>query len=280
MLKSFYIVAYITVVMVLTVSGVRALIAGEAVLPIIALLLTTAPMALFFIRIMVLKDKARTSSTLPLVISLAAAGCALAVYGWTTQNPDMQTPLPVLSASVLLLVYIYWYSHLDRSGSQLEVGEKLPAFTLTSTEGDLIYSKSLVGSPVVLIFYRGNWCPLCMAQVKEMASAYNQLKAEGARVIFVSPQPQGHTKSLAEKFGAEGLEFMTDANNKTANALGIASKYGVPMGMQGLGYSSDTVLPTVIICDKDGTIIWTHETDNYRVRPEPQTYLAVLQNGG
>lgn len=52
------------------------------------------------------------------------------------------------------------------------------------------------------------------------------------------------------------------------------------MGMQMLGYDSDTVLPTVIITDKDGRIVWTHETDNYRVRPEPDTYLEVLRRHG
>jgi hypothetical protein len=36
-------------------------------------------------------------------------------------------------------------------------------------------------------------------------------------------------------------------------------------------------MPTVIIVDKEGKILWTHETDNYRVRPEPETFLQVLQ---
>jgi hypothetical protein len=50
------------------------------------------------------------------------------------------------------------------------------------------------------------------------------------------------------------------------------------MGMQALGYDSETVLPTVIITGTDGLILWVHETDNYRVRPEPETYLAVLRD--
>ena len=33
--------------------------------------------------------------------------------------------------------------------------------------------------------------------------------------------------------------------------------------MQLLGYDSDTVLPTVIITDQGGRILWAHETDNY-----------------
>jgi len=48
------------------------------------------------------------------------------------------------------------------------------------------------------------------------------------------------------------------------------------MGMHLLGYDCDTVLPTVIITDKGGRVLWAHETDNYRIRPEPGIYLAVL----
>ncbi|GAB4137003.1 MAG: hypothetical protein Kow00104_20510 [Rhodothalassiaceae bacterium] len=52
------------------------------------------------------------------------------------------------------------------------------------------------------------------------------------------------------------------------------------MGMQALGYASDTVLPTVVITGRGGTILWTHETDNYRVRPEPGTFLEILKQHG
>ena len=65
-----------------------------------------------------------------------------------------------------------------------------------------------------------------------------------------------------------------------ARTLGIENPNGLPMGMQVLGYDSETVLPTVIITGRDGKIIWTHETDNYRVRPEPDVFLDVLRRHG
>jgi hypothetical protein len=73
------------------------------------------------------------------------------------------------------------------------------------------------------------------------------------------------------------FDFLTDDGNRAAEKLGIAHRNGLPAGMQALGYAGDTVLPTVIITAKGGEILWVHETDNYRVRPEPQTYLGVLQ---
>ena len=73
------------------------------------------------------------------------------------------------------------------------------------------------------------------------------------------------------------FDFLTDEGNKAARILGIESENGIPLGMQMLGYDSETVLPTVIITDENGRVIWTHETDNYRVRPEPDVFLKVLR---
>ncbi|MBW2550119.1 MAG: hypothetical protein JRE73_04995 [Deltaproteobacteria bacterium] len=46
--------------------------------------------------------------------------------------------------------------------------------------------------------------------------------------------------------------------------------------MDTLGYDSDSVLPTVVITDPSRRIIFVDLTDNYRVRPEPSTFLAAL----
>ena len=98
----------------------------------------------------------------------------------------------------------------------------------------------------------------------------------GVRVALIAPQPHTKTISLAEKFGV-GFDFLTDESNVAARTLGIENPKGLPMGMQMLGYDSDTVMPTVIITDASGKILWTHETDNYRVRPAPEVFLEVLR---
>jgi len=115
-----------------------------------------------------------------------------------------------------------------------------------------------------------------MAQIKELASRYKDISALGVRVALISPQPHSNTEASAKKFGVE-FDFITDEDNAAARTLGIAQAHGLPMGMQMMGYDSETVLPTVVITDKNGKVIWTHETDNYRIRPEPDVYLDVLR---
>ncbi len=171
----------------------------------------------------------------------------------------------------------YWYSSFGRRHSrQLDVGQPLPVVEPKNTAGETISSASLADKPTVWIFYRGNWCPLCMAQIKEIAAQYQQIEELGVRVALVSPQPHKFTVGLAKKFDV-AFEFLTDEGNRAARTLGIDHDFGVPMGMQVLGYANETVMPTVIITDTGGQILWVDETDNYRVRPEPDLFLKVLR---
>jgi hypothetical protein len=70
---------------------------------------------------------------------------------------------------------------------------------------------------------------------------------------------------------------MTDSGNKVADALGIVSDFGIPTGFEALGYDTEAPMPTVIITNAEGQVVWADQTDNYRVRPEPSTFIGVLQ---
>jgi len=263
--------------MVITVYAVQRLLSSDDYLSWGGVLLVYAPFLLVLSWIMVFRKTARTSARFPALIVLAIAGVIASVYGYS-QGGNILAPALSLAGFAGFLIYDYWYSSFGhRHSSQIEVGQKLPAFNLRNTAGETITSASLTGKPTVWIFYRGNWCPLCMAQIKEVAAQYQQLEDLGVRVALISPQPHKYTVGLAKKFDV-AFNFLTDEGNRAAQTLGIANAFGVPMGMQVLGYDSETVLPTVIITDAGGNILWVDETDNYRVRPEPETYLAVLRN--
>ena len=111
--------------------------------------------------------------------------------------------------------------------------------------------------------------------IKEISAQYRELSERGVRVCLVSPQPQKHTESLAKRFEVP-FDFLRDRDNAAAKVLEIAAEHGVPAGMEMLGYEADTVLPTAVIVDKDGIIRFADLTDNYRVRPEPTTFIKVL----
>ncbi len=239
-------------------------------------LIASLPGTLFF-EALLFKPFARTSAHLTTITLLKAVGLMLTIL--VTINSNQSLYLPLILATVSFagwIVYDYWYSRFaDRSNKILQVGKQLPQLELQTSDGDSFNSDSLIGAPVLYIFYRGNWCPLCMAQIKEVAGEYQQLTSSGVKIALVSPQSHENTQQLAKRFNVPFL-FLVDQDNKVAKQLEILAPNGLPLGMQVLGYDSDTVMPTVLITDKNGKIIFADLTDNYRVRPEPQTFIDIL----
>jgi peroxiredoxin len=277
MLKSLYVSLYMMLAMAITVFAVRELMITDDYLTWGGVLLTTAPFVLVISWVMIVRNIPRTSARFPTLIVMGVVGVIFATRGYVLGASALAPAMAAIGLAGFL-IYDYWYSSFtDRHSESLDVGQALPVFELKNTAGQTVTSTSLTDKPAIWIFYRGNWCPLCMAQIRELATKYQQLKELGVRVALISPQPHKFTKGLAKKFDV-AFDFLTDDDNRAAKALGIASPNGIPMGMQALGYDSDTVLPTVIITDAGGRILWAHETDNYRIRPEPETYLAVLRD--
>lgn len=278
LLKSIFISSYMIAIMGIAGYAGWMLYQGESLMAWGGVLLTVAPILTVIMRAMMLKDMARTSAHFPLINLLGLAGTALAGFGGPSTGA---ATLLAVVGWVAFLLYSYWFStYGDRQPSmKLVVGSKLPHFTVRDVNDNIVSSAQLTNKPAILIFYRGNWCPFCTAQIKELMARYKQLDALGVRVALIAPQPHENTVGVSKTYDAK-FDFLTDEDNAAARTLGIEHRNGLPMGMQALGYDSDTVMPTVIITGEDGKIVWTHETDNYRVRPEPDTFLEVLRMHG
>lgn len=250
---------------------------GENPVAWIGVLLATGPSVIVIGSWMMFKNVARTSTHFPFINFLGIVGIGLSVWIWVEQSTLILPPTLALAGWLGFLLYAYWYSNLSRQPSTtLKVGAALPDFNLKDVDGQMVSSAQLTETPAILIFYRGNWCPLCIAQIKEIVDQYHKIENMGVRIALISPQPHSYTIALSKKFDVN-FDFLADEGNAAARTLGIDTQNGLPMGMQMLGYDSETVLPTVIITDENGKVIWTHETDNYRVRPEPDVFLEVLR---
>ena len=239
----------------------------------------TAPIAFFFMRLLGIKDVARTSANLPQLLMPAAFGSGLAL--WLPPAGIWPIVYALGLGAVGSVYYVFFYSRIDRSGAKIKAGDTLPDFTLYKTQGDTqgepLASNIIRQQPALLLFFRGNWCPLCMAQIKEIAASYKELDKRGVKVYLVSPQTEKQSRSLAKQFDAP-MEFMMDKDLQVAKQLGLMHESGTPAGM--VGYDSDTVMPTAILTDNNGTVIFADLTDNYRVRPEPQTFINMLDQHG
>lgn len=231
-------------------------------------LVAVAPLVLFMLSLAVVK-RARTSRNIYFVLACATAGTALSLAFFESPATWYALGLGLIPS----LVYVSWYSILDRSGSDaIRVGAHLPELDLRDARGNPVTQSD--GKAGVYMFIRGNWCPLCMAQVHEVAAQYRVLEARGAEVFLISPQPERQTQKLSKRFDAP-IRFCVDKDKRIAKRLGIEHIGGVPFGIPG-GYATDSVLPTVVITDRNRKIIFADMTDNYRVRPEVSTFLEAL----
>lgn len=74
----------------------------------------------------------------------------------------------------------------------LKVGDKAPAFALPDVlTGKTIKSADLLGSPVLLYFARGTWCPTCRRWMDQMAARLPELEKRGVRALAVVAQKPG-----------------------------------------------------------------------------------------
>lgn len=276
-LKSLFVTAYIVAGLAGVVAAVVRLSQDGLASPWLGALIACAGPTLFFTQIM-LMPRARTSPGLLALPIAGGLGTVLAVI-LGLAGAGTLAAAPVLVAAVVglggSLAYVHWYSRFGApANAALSVGARLPAFELVEY-GQRHRSSELTAKPALWIFYRGNWCPLCVAQIGEIAAQYRELARRGVQVYLVSPQPEANSQALAKRMDAP-MRFMTDPGNAAATVLGIVVKDGLPAGFQALGYDSDVPRPTVLISEAGGRLIHCDLTDNYRVRPEPASLFAVL----
>ena len=269
LLKSLYISTFITWLSLVSVYALIQIARGtEPLLSWAGLALAAfAPLA-FFIKAFLFKSP-RTPRH-PLEYSILSGLGLVMTIALSSRYGQAAGAIHVWAGITLLawLIYLRWYSVFRSRDTQLlKVGSQLPEFSLESLDGTTVSSRDFITRPHLLLFYRGNWCPFCTAQIEELAASYQRLEKMGLTVVLISPQPIEKNQRMATRFQIP-MVFLRDPDGMAAKQLGIKHEWGTPMGLQILGYESDSVLPTMLITDAKGSIIFSDQTDNYRVRPE------------
>ena len=225
---------------------------------------------------------ARTSANLPLMQLIGFVGLLISIYALISTDARTINTLAALLVCASGVLYVQWYirvfSIYNRKKSQtITKGQPLPDFPLERLDGTLISSTSFSGKNTLIIFFRGNWCALCMGQIKEIVNRADRLLEMDVKALFISNQSIEKSQQLtAELELPDHIEVMFDRDLRAAKSLEIEDVDGAPLGI--VGYPRDTVMATVIALDDQGRVIFGDETDNYRVRPHPDTFLPVFSN--
>jgi peroxiredoxin len=190
----------------------------------------------------------------------------------------------------------------------LPIGAAAPAFDLpaataaaltnSTPTGKLVHSSDLLSiGPLIVLFFRGRWCPYCMTQLEAWQAAYPAVREHGALLVGISPQLPRQNDFTVQHHNLT-FPLLSDAGSHLANAFRVA--YTVPEPMQ-QHYRSIMInipfingdqgpntwrLPIpatfVIKPTRDaantvtGTIAYAEAHADHRVRPDPQDVLATL----
>jgi len=144
-------------------------------------------------------------------------------------------------------------------------GDIAPDFTLSDNSGKQItLSEAVKNAPVVLVFYRGSWCPFCARQLADLRGLIKD--GEKTRLYAVSIDSADKSNGLIKKIENDGkgkinYAFLSDPQAKTIDAFGLRDPRYKDEAVNGIPY------PTVYVVGSDRKIVWTKLEKDYKNRP-------------
>lgn len=169
----------------------------------------------------------------------------------------------------------------------LPVGGVTPEFALRDHNGRKVRSADLLAlGPLVIKFFRGRWCPYCMAELTAWRDAYSTVRARGALLVAISPQTV-HQNDLLMQQHPLPFPVLSDEGSAVAARFGLA--YPIPDYHQkhlrrilvNLPFVNGDLswrlpLPATYLIRADGIVAFAEAHADFRVRPEPDDVLAAL----
>ena len=175
----------------------------------------------------------------------------------------------------------------QQAPSGLSVNDQAPLFTGRDQEGIArSLEQQLQKGPVVLIFYRGQWCPYCNRYLKKLEDSLSLITLKGASVMAITPESSENILKTVEKTRASfpvihdtALTIMKqydvafEVDSKTVEKY---RGYGIDFkAVNGDDNGANLPVPAVYIISKEGKIIYRYFNKDYTKRA---SVLEILQH--
>jgi peroxiredoxin len=171
----------------------------------------------------------------------------------------------------------------------LKAGNAAPDFILPDVQGEPVRLRALLDQgPVVVVFYRGGWCPYCNLHLRGFQRRLQEFRELGATVVAISPQLPDNSLSTREK---DELTFpvLSDVGNKVARQFGIVFELSDELvemyrksghaleDFNGADGSRELPVPATFLLDGEGTIRLAQVDVDYTRRIDPDDVIEVLK---
>jgi len=169
----------------------------------------------------------------------------------------------------------------------LFIGSKAPDFKgKDQNDKDIKLKDLLKKGKVVMVFYRGQWCPYCNKQLSALQDSIQQIIDKGATLLAVSPEKIEMIDKTVEKTKAE-YSILHDKDLKIMKAYDVdfevpentVTRYrNAGLDLEKLNGENGTNLPVpaVYIIDKESTITYRFFDKDYKKRPSVKEILGNL----
>jgi peroxiredoxin len=163
------------------------------------------------------------------------------------------------------------------------------AALLRATGAPTTLAGVLGGSPAVLVFYRGGWCPYCNVTLRSyQAELLPQLEGLGVRVVAISPQRPDGSLSTQEKAQLT-FDVVSDPGNALAGSLGIVddgsdkvraaqAALGLDLAQANEGGDVRLPMPAVVVIDAERRVRWSEVHPDYTTRTEPTAIVYAVKS--
>ncbi len=213
----------------------------------------------------------------------------------TTSPPTLKEQLDQLSASIpdaidARITADTAQVRLSGSAPGLAIGDHAPDFTLRDQLGRETSLRDLLASgPVVLSFYRGEWCPFCNLQIRRFQEALPQFNELGATLVAITPQAVDHSLSLTEKHDL-AFPVLSDLDQSVLRAYRVqftltgdledlqVNVFGNDPALQNADGTRTLPVPATFVIDRDSVIRAAFISYDWRSRPETSAVVEVLKD--
>jgi peroxiredoxin len=169
-------------------------------------------------------------------------------------------------------------------------GEAAPHFVLPNHNGvPVSLNELLTRGPVVISFYRGEWCPFCNLELRALQHNYSRIQELGASLVAISPQLPDGSLTVQERHLLE-FPVLSDVGNRVAKSFGIV--FWVPDDLldvfeeRGLHLSKvngkdgahELPIPATFVLRSDGTVHTAFVNADHTQRTDPDEIVRILES--
>jgi peroxiredoxin len=193
----------------------------------------------------------------------------------------------LLSVSVTFIALVL---NAQDSPRGLSLNDIAPDFAAVDQQGNRLHLKELLKKgPVVLVFYRGYWCPHCNKHLKRLEDSLSFISKHGASLVAISPEQKAAVTKTIEKTDVR-FPVISDSSLTIMKKYDVAfpvsaqtvekyKSYGIDFNViNGSENGTNLPVPAVYIIDQTGRIRYRFFDKDYTKRPSVAEIIANLTN--